>query len=73
MKLWKVLIFAPYILIFGWILIWSSVMTAGALETAIVGGALVGIGIGYGILYTIVLAVALIVRWIIMWRRRKNV
>lgn len=70
MKIWKVFIFAPYILIFGWILIWLSVMTSGTIGGALAGGALWAMGIVLAFIYTVILAVALVIRWAILRRRR---
>lgn len=70
MEIWKVFIFAPYVLIFGWILIWLSVMTSGTIGGALAGGALWAMGVVFAFIYTMILAVALVIRWAILRRRR---
>jgi len=70
MRIWKVLIFAPYILIFGWILIWFSVMMSGTIGGALAGGALWATGVVFAFIYTIILSVALVIRWVVLRRRR---
>jgi len=71
MEIWKVFIFAPYVLIFGWILIWLSVMTSGTIGGALAGGALWAMGVVFAFIYTMILAVALVIRWAILRRRRR--
>ncbi|MDH5439507.1 MAG: hypothetical protein OEZ48_01270 [Candidatus Bathyarchaeota archaeon] len=71
MKIWKVLIFAPYILIFGWTQIWFSVMMSGTFGGAVVGGAAWAMGVVFAFIYTVILAAALVIRWIILRRRRR--
>jgi len=73
MKIWKVLIFAPYILIFGWIHIWFTVMMSGTIGAAVAGGGAWAIGVVTAFIYTVILAAALVIRWIIVRRRRGGI
>lgn len=69
MKIWKILVMVPYILIFGWIYISANVMISGNIGGLFVGGALWAVGIVVGFIYTIILGFALIIRWFIIRRK----
>ena len=65
MRIWKFLIFIPYILIFLRIPLSYSILGAG------LGGVILGtLGLAYGfialMLYTTVLGVSLVIRWLIL-------
>ena len=64
MRLWKILVLAPYALIFAWIIYWLSVMTAN-IAIAIISGMFIAYGIGAAVIYSTVLGIALIARYFI--------
>lgn len=72
MKIWKILIIVPYVLIFGWIYISANVMMSGNIGGLFVGGAFWAIGIVVGLIYTIILGMALFIRWFIVRRKRSE-
>jgi hypothetical protein len=70
MKIWKILVFAPYALIVGWILISYETIATGNIGGIFLGAAFLTLGIAMTIIYTIALGAALLIRWIILRRRR---
>lgn len=64
MKLWKIFVLMPYVLISLWIIYWFSVMTAN-IAIAIISGMFIAYGIGAAVIYSTVLGIALIARYIV--------
>ncbi len=71
MKVWKILILIPYVLILVWLLLAYSITGEG------LGGVIFGmIGLAFGftaiMLYSIILGISLVIRWLVLRSRKRR-
>lgn len=70
MKLWKILVVIPYVLILGWMTLSYVILLSGNLGGIFVGAAFMYLGLIMLLGYSAILVVVLLIRWIIAGRKK---
>ena len=72
MRVWKILVSIPYVLVGVWVVISFLTLYSGNIGGIFIGAAFLSIGIVILLVYSVILGIALLLRWIILRKRAKQ-